>query len=467
MDWQVYPHYKDSGVSWLGTIPEHWEMERVKSSFRLRTELSGLSHGKELLSVYTHIGVKPRKELEQKGNRASTTDDYWVVNSGDIVANKLLAWMGAIGVSEYEGVTSPAYDILKPIKSLDAFYYHYLFRSPLYLAEFKRRSRGIMEMRLRLYFDQFGQVLIPVPPLEEQSAIVRFIRYMDQRVNRLIKAKRRLLELLNEQKQAIVYRAVTRGTNPSAALKETRTAWLGSVPAHWDVSRLKTKLIRNDGGAWGADDSESGTIVLRSTEQTVDGGWRIENPARRTLSDTERMETKLLAGDLLLTKSSGSSAHIGKTSLVDEKIEAMECGYSNFMQRLRCSDQVSPTFIWRCLNNPVARVQFVHFSNSTTGLGNLTGTIVGNLWLAFPPLAEQLEIERFIVSETRTLETAIQRTNAEIGLIREYRSRLIADVICGQVDVRNLDFPGFIDPEVEQRLETDAEEEQDLLEVLA
>ena len=145
---EPYPSYKPSGVKWLGDTPEHWEVRRTKVLFRLRTEKSGAAHGRELLSIYTHIGVRPRKELEEKGNKASTTDDYWIVKKGDLIANKLLAWMGAIGVSHYDGVTSPAYDILMPIVHLVSGYYHHLFRTQVYLQQFKQRSRGIMDIAI-------------------------------------------------------------------------------------------------------------------------------------------------------------------------------------------------------------------------------------------------------------------------------------------------------------------------------
>src|ERR1035437_7402581 len=113
-----YSEYRDSGVAWLGSIPASWETARTKTCFKLSVEKSGDNHGKELLSVYTHIGVRPRKDLEERGNKATSTNDYWVVRKGDIVVNKLLAWMGAVGVSHFDGVTSPAYDILRPIKTL-------------------------------------------------------------------------------------------------------------------------------------------------------------------------------------------------------------------------------------------------------------------------------------------------------------------------------------------------------------
>ena len=166
---------KDSGVEWIGEIPEHWEIIKVKNLFKLIIEPAPKNNDLELLSVYTDIGVKPRKELEERGNKASTTDGYWKVKKGDIIVNKLLAWMGAIGLSNYDGVTSPAYDILRATKPLNPYIYHLLFRSPTCSAELKKHSRGIMDMRLRLYFDKFGDVLVPYAPIAEQNEIIKYI----------------------------------------------------------------------------------------------------------------------------------------------------------------------------------------------------------------------------------------------------------------------------------------------------
>jgi type I restriction enzyme S subunit len=200
---------KASGVEWLGDVPEHWHVERTKNLFRLRTQKSGLAHGLELLSIYTHIGVRPRKDLEEKGNKASSTDDYWIVRKGDLIVNKLLAWMGAVGVSEYEGVTSPAYDILMPIRSLCPAFYHYLFRTKLFLQQFKQRSRGIMDMRLRLYFDQLGQIPIVVPPVDEQSAIVAYYVAATSDLDQTIATARLEIDLLREFRTRLIADVVT------------------------------------------------------------------------------------------------------------------------------------------------------------------------------------------------------------------------------------------------------------------
>jgi type I restriction enzyme S subunit len=200
---------KDSGSDWIGEIPEHWNTRKVKHLFQLMNEPSIASHGMELLSVYTAIGVRPRKSLEQKGNKATSTDGYWLVQKEDLVVNKLLAWMGAIGRSEYDGVTSPAYDILRPLKDTVTEYFHFLFRCGICQPEFKKRSRGIMEMRLRLYFEELGSIEVPCPPPKEQQDIADYIRNLDDTQIDLETKLNKQIEMLTEYRTALISAAVT------------------------------------------------------------------------------------------------------------------------------------------------------------------------------------------------------------------------------------------------------------------
>lgn len=200
---------KDSGVEWLREVPEHWEVKKTKTFFKLVTQPAPANNDYELLSIYTDIGVRPRKDLEAKGNKASTTDSYWMVEKGDLIVNKLLAWMGAIGYSAYDGVTSPAYDILRPSLEVNSMFYHYLFRTKIAQQEFKRWSRGIMEMRLRLYFDELGNLPMPVPPKEEQSRIVEYIQKSELKIDTLIEKAQKAIELMKERRTALISAAVT------------------------------------------------------------------------------------------------------------------------------------------------------------------------------------------------------------------------------------------------------------------
>ncbi|MCK9365191.1 MAG: restriction endonuclease subunit S [Syntrophales bacterium] len=200
---------RDSGVEWLGPIPKYWKTKRVKYLFRLITEPAPPDNNFELLSLYTEVGVLPRKDIEARGNKATTTDNYWLVKPGDLVVNKLLAWMGAFGVSNYEGVTSPAYDILRKLNGVNSIYYHHLFRCGICFPEFRRRSTGIMDMRLRLYFDQFGDMRVPVPPENDQYAIVRYIQQETAKLDSLRNAAEKTIGLLNERRSALISAAVT------------------------------------------------------------------------------------------------------------------------------------------------------------------------------------------------------------------------------------------------------------------
>jgi len=200
---------KSSGADWLGEIPEHWETYRTKYLFSLIAKPSGRKHDLELLSIYTAIGVKPRQELEEKGNKASSTDGYWLVKKRDFIVNKLLAWMGAIGLSEYDGVTSPAYDILRKNRNLDEYFYNYLFRCGVLFEEIKKYSKGIMEMRLRLYFTEFGKIFLPYPSFEEQQAIVAYLDEETKKIDDLKAKYQQEIDLIKEYKERLIYDVVT------------------------------------------------------------------------------------------------------------------------------------------------------------------------------------------------------------------------------------------------------------------
>ena len=212
--------------------------------------------------------------------------------------------------------------------------------------------------------------------------------------------------------------------------KDSGVAWLGEVPAHWTVAPLKSQLDCNDGGVWGDDpDGEDDTLVLRSTEQTADGHWRMNDPASRKLSRAEREATMLAEGDLVLTKSSGSARHIGKTTLVTADVAALKCCYSNFMQRVRTTSAFLPKLAWYVLNNDLARLQFDLASNSTTGLANLNGTMIGEVILSFPPLNEQAAIALFLDHETSKIDGLIEEQKRLIELLKEKRQAVISRAV--------------------------------------
>ncbi len=212
--------------------------------------------------------------------------------------------------------------------------------------------------------------------------------------------------------------------------KASGVEWLGDVPEGWGAAPFKRQIARNDGGVWGDDpDGFADTIVLRSTEQTVDGKWQLDNPAPRKLTEPEINSALLAEGDLLLTKSSGSSLHIGKTTLVTAEIAAMRCCYSNFMQRIRTKTTFLPKLAWYVLNNQLARQQLDLLSNSTTGLANLNATMVGQLVVIVPPLPEQTAIAEFLDRETAKLDGLVAEQRQLMELLKEKRQAVISHAV--------------------------------------
>jgi len=212
--------------------------------------------------------------------------------------------------------------------------------------------------------------------------------------------------------------------------KDSGFKWLGEIPSHWGVSPVKWQIERNDGGTWGGDPSgDTDTIVLRSTEQTANGNWKLLDPAKRDLSELERNATLLVENDLLITKSSGSSLHIGKTTIVTKEIENLQCCYSNFMQRVRIKSGYSSKLYWYIFNNELARNQFDYLSNSTTGLANLNSIMIGELIGATAPEAEQFLIVKFLDHETAKIDTLIEKQQQLIKLLKEKRQAVISHAV--------------------------------------
>ena len=202
---------KDSGVEWIGMIPEIWKLARIGNFFRLRTERNTKPMEEvQLLSLYTGIGVFPHGEQEERGNKAVTVDGYKIVHKNDIIVNIILAWMGAIGVSNYDGVTSPAYDIYIPnLARVVPHYFHYVFRTKGFAGECYKYGRGIMMMRWRTYSTEFKQISIPLPPLSEQQAIASYLDEKTSQIDSLIALKLEKITELKDYKKSIIYEYVT------------------------------------------------------------------------------------------------------------------------------------------------------------------------------------------------------------------------------------------------------------------
>lgn len=201
---------KDSGIEWIGKIPKHWEFLRIQNLFEV-IDRRNMNPQAQLLSLYTAIGVKPRADLEEKGNKAITVINYKIVEKNDIIVNKLLAWMGAIAYSDYEGVTSPDYDVYraKEGKPVNRNYFNNYFRYTQFKGDCFKYGYGIMLMRWRTYSEQFLRLKVPVPPLKEQQQIADYLDKKVSEIDNLIAKKESLISEMEEYKKSLIYECVT------------------------------------------------------------------------------------------------------------------------------------------------------------------------------------------------------------------------------------------------------------------
>lgn len=201
---------KESEVGFLNSIPKNWQEKQIRYLFSLRDEKNYLPlEDVTLLSLYTDLGVFPHGEQEERGNKAVTAEGYKVVYKDDIVVNIILAWMGAIGISAYDGITSPAYDIYKPEDEVCSKFYHYLFRTKLFSGECYKYGRGIMAMRWRTYSSEFKSIRVPVPSYKEQVEIVEFLDKKCANIDKTINDRNLVINKLQEYKKSLIYEVVT------------------------------------------------------------------------------------------------------------------------------------------------------------------------------------------------------------------------------------------------------------------
>jgi len=433
-----YSKFKDSNQEWLGNLPAHWEVRKTKNLFNLIALPAPIGNTMQLLSVYTALGVKPRSELEERGNKASTTDGYWIVKKGDIVVNKLLAWMGAVGISEYDGVTSPAYDLLRAKKAVNSYFYNYLFRNPLANREFKRHSRGIMDMRLRLYFSRFGDIKLPYPPINEQIKICHFLDYKLEKIARFRKKKKELIELLNEQKSSIINKAVTKGINSIAPMKNSNIEWLGKIPADWTVKKVKESFQFSVGFTpdtskpsyffpedyiW-ANISDLKSKYISSSAQGISKSY-IE------LSKKEIIPKGSLLYSFKLS--------VGKVSITTEKLYTNEAIFAIYPD-----SKIDVNYFYYSLPK-----QIIHNANENIyGAKILNQKLIKNAHILIPPLAEQKKIVNYLDNELSIINQVISTIEKEIELVEEYKTTLIAESVTGKIDVRDFVVPEGGEPNV-------------------
>ena len=431
-----YPTYKPSGILWLCDVPEHWEVRRLK--YLLQEQDTRSADGREqLLRVSQYSGVTQRKRADggdDPDTRAKSLIGYKCVEFNDLVVNIMLAWNGSMGVSKFCGIASPAYCVYRFLTGVHPWFFHYLLRSAIYKAYIKTASTGVVESRLRLYTDDLYQLYACIPPLPEQTAIVRYLDHIDERIRRYLSGKQKLIRLLEEEKQAVINQAVTGQVDvctgqPYPDYKPSGVEWLGDVPVHWEVGPVKHAFLSMDYGI-SESASDSGTIRLLTMAHLNNG--------QVTVPPTGGVDSVnpylLLEKDDLLFNRTNSQELVGKVGLFTGHDSPVT--FASYLVRMRPSPNHDPVYLNMALNDTSFISRARREAIPSLHQSNLNPTRYGRLHIVLPPKQEQQTILRALRNETRSLRDAIDRARRQIELLQEYRTRLIADVVTGKLDVR-------------------------------
>ena len=453
-----YPSYKPAGIEWLGEVPVQWELSRGKSLFRC-IDIRSKTGDEDLLTVSSEKGVVPRSSATVTMFKAESYIGYKLCWPGDLVINSLWAWAGGLGVSPYHGIISSAYGVyrLRDPYRMNPDYIHRLVRSVPFNFELRVRSKGIWISRLQLTDEGFLDAPFLVPPARAQTAIVRFLDHADRRIRRYIRAKEKLIALLEEQKQAIIQQAVTgqidvRTGRPYPSYKDSGVEWLGEVPAHWRVWRVGhfsrvgngSTPLRGNLAYW----SEGTHPWLNSS--SVNQG--IITSADQFVTDVALRECHLprVRSGSLLVGITGQGKTRGMSAVL-----AIEATINQHMAYITPSTaQVSSHYLHMCLIAAYSKLRAISSASGSTK-GALTCEDIKRFKVVLPPLDEQERLLSAVRRELASVNSAINRARCQIDLVQEYRTRLIADVVTGKLDVREA---AAALPEVDPRAEDEVDD---------
>lgn len=421
-DLKPYTEYKETGMLWVGKMPIHWSQRRIKFLFKERVQKGFLDE--PLLAATQTKGVV-RKEDYGVRTVIAMKDLHLLklVEIGDFVIS-LRSFEGGIEVAYCRGIISPAYTILAPRPEARRSYYTHFFKSRDFISCLSLFVTGIREGQ-NIDYERLSRAYMPLPPADEQDHMGGFLDNAHGRLEKAIRAKRKVITLLNEQKQAIIHRAVTLGLDPEVSLKPSGIPWLGDIPAHWEIAALRSFARKRS-------ERNAPHLPLLSVvrEKGIIIRDRTDIDENHNFIPDDLSNYKVVnVGDLAINKmkawqgSLGISDHTGIVSPA-YYVCKLDGGHHG-------------AFLHLLLRSRRYVEQYLMLSEGVrTGQWDLDFYEFLKLPVLLPPLAEQVQIAKIIRSGLGDIDATISRLEREISLLREYRTRLVADVVTGKLDVR-------------------------------
>lgn len=444
-----YSKYDTLDRLWGKQVPSHWEIAPLCSIAREKSicNCSDL----ELLSVYLDVGVVPFVKMGTKRANATSKDTskYQRVDPGDLVLNNQQAWRGSVGVSDYKGIVSPAYVILTLNDALSRKYANFLMRSAFMIDQFYVASKGVGSIQRNISWSDFKRSIVPIPPREEQDQIVRYLDWQLSKINKLIHGYQRQIKLLEEHKLTVINDAITKGLNPNVEFKNVDSNWTGCIPAHWNFGTVKQhfRIQKRIAGKEGYD-------VISITQQ----GLKVKDVASNEgqIAASYANYQFVYPGEFamnhmdLLTGYVGLSDIFGVTS-PDYRVFALED-----------IENCDPQYYLYIFQLGYKRRIFYGLGKGAASKGRWRMPAINfkNFGIPIPPIEEQRDIIQYIKEQENAINRLVEGIEKQIEFLKEYRTRLISDVVTGQMDVRGIEIPEYT-PEEDTEDISDTEEAAD------
>ena len=449
MKWRTYPNYKDSGVEWLGEIPEHWEARRLKYIASLNDETLGETTNPDFQLLYVDIsGVDAIAGIQHKeklvfGDAPSRARRK--VRHGDVIVSTVRTYLRAIApVVEPEAnlIVSTGFAVVRPMNELESQFALYALRAPYFVEEVVANSVGVSYPAINT--SELATFFVALPPQDEQRAIAAFLDRETERIDALIARKERQVELLQEKRAALISHAVTKGLDPNAPMKDSGVEWLGEIPAHWEAKRLK-RLIKGRlvNGLFKKKQHFGSGMKLVNVFDVYRDDFLVdfESLDRVEANESEQSKYAVHDGDIFFVRSSLKLEGVGRSVCAFGVTEptVFEC----HVVRARPNQTViNPKFLVNFLNSVYAINRLIALSNMVT-MATIDQGRIKSLEIPVPPLAEQNEIMELLEHEIGNLAVLKKRINETIAKLREYRAALISAAVTGKMDVRQGGYDGL------------------------
>lgn len=440
MSYATYERYKDSGVDWLGAIPEHWQLKRLKYVLAERNERS--KTGEEpLFMVSQKYGLVVRADYHDKAEIAQSNIDNKIVYKNDLVFNKLKPHLGVFYKSEidFKGLVSPDYAVYKVKNYIyDMKYLELLFRNPKYIEQFIIRATGIVEGLIRLYTTELFELPVMIPPREEQEKILNFLHGKTAQIDQAIALKQQQIEKLNEYKQIVIQNAVTKGLNPNAPMKDSGVEWIGDIPEHWEIIRFRNAFRFNKGLNITKENlnDEQGILCLNYGEIHSKYGFEfIPNVHPLKFVDESYLKNNqkslLNDGDFVFADTSEDIEGSGNFSYINGQ-DLVFAGYHTLIAKPKIN--FNSRFIAYVLDSSAFRNQ-VRVRVKGVKVFSITQAILKTTFIWLPTEQEQNEIVKYLDEKMQKFNNAKIAYQIQIDRLKEYKNILINQAVTGKIKI--------------------------------